>query len=213
MRITQNMMSRGLLDDLQNVTTRLSRTQQKLSSGKQLTAPSDDPFATSRALQLRADLAQNQQYQRNVDEANSWQSTADTALSKVGDIVLRARDLVVQGASDTVGSTARASIAAEITQLIDSVKSEGNAKYAGRFIFSGSATLTQPYQTGASDIYSGNTEIVQREIGPGVQIDLNQPGVNVFGDAAGGLLQTLRTIVSDLQTNNGAALQNADVSL
>jgi flagellar hook-associated protein 3 FlgL len=211
MRITQNMMSRGLLDDLQNVTTRLSRTQQKLSSGKQLTAPSDDPFATSRALQLRADLAQNQQYQRNVDEANSWQSTADTALGKVGDIVLRARDLVVQGASDTIGSTARASIAAEITQLIDSVKSEGNAKYAGRFIFSGSATLTQPYQTGASDTYSGNTEIVQREIGPGVQIDLNQPGVNVFGDSAGGLLQTLRTIVGDLQSNNGAALQNADL--
>jgi flagellar hook-associated protein 3 FlgL len=211
MRITQNMMSRGLLDDLQNVTTRLSRTQQKLSSGKQLTAPSDDPFATSRALQLRADLAQNQQYQRNVDEANSWQSTADTALGKVGDVVLRARDLVVQGASDTIGSTARASIAAEITQLIDSVKSEGNAKYAGRFIFSGSATLTQPYQTGASDTYSGNTEIVQREIGPGVQIDLNQPGVNVFGDSAGGLLQTLRTIVGDLQSNNGAALQNADL--
>jgi flagellar hook-associated protein 3 FlgL len=211
MRITQNMMSRGLLDDLQNVTTRLSRTQQKLSSGKQLTAPSDDPFATSRALQQRADLAQNPQYPRNVDEANSWQSTADTALSKVGDIVLRARDLVVQGASDTIGSTARASIAAEITQLIDSVKSEGNAKYAGRFIFSGSATLTQPYQTGASDTYSGNTEIVQREIGPGVQIDLNQPGVNVFGDSAGGLLQTLRTIVGDLQSNNGAALQNADL--
>jgi len=211
MRITQNMMSRGLLDDLQNVTTRLSRTQQKLSSGKQLTAPSDDPFATSRALQLRADLAQNQQYQRNVDEANAWQSTADTALSKVGDIVLRARDLVVQGASDTVGSTARASIAAEITQLIDSVKSEGNAKYAGRFIFSGSATLTQPYQMGASDAYAGNSEVVKREIGPGVQIDLNQPGVNVFGDASGGLLQTLRTIVGDLQSNNGAALQNADL--
>jgi flagellar hook-associated protein 3 FlgL len=211
MRITQNMMSRGLLEDLQNVTTRLSRTQQKLSSGKELTAPSDDPFATSRALQLRADLAQNQQYQRNVDEANAWQSTADTALSKVGDIVLRARDLVVQGASDTVGSTARASIAAEITQLIDSVKSEGNAKYAGRFIFSGSATLTQPYQMGASDAYAGNSEVAKREIGPGVQIDLNQPGVNVFGDASGGLLQTLRTIVGDLQSNNGAALQNADL--
>jgi flagellar hook-associated protein 3 FlgL len=212
MRITQNMMSRTLLSDLQNVTDRLSRTQSKLSSGKELTAPSDDPFATSRALQMRADLAQNQQYQRNVDEANSWQSSADTSLSKVGDIVLRVRDLVVQGASDTVGSAARASIAAEITQLIDSVKSEGNANYAGRFIFSGSATLTQPYQMGASDAYAGNGEVVKREIGPGVQIDLNQPGINLFGDSSGGLLATLRTIVSDLQSNNGAALQNGDLT-
>jgi flagellar hook-associated protein 3 FlgL len=160
---------------------------------------------------MRADLAQNQQYQRNVDEANSWQSSADTALSKVSDIVLRARDLVVQGASDTVGPAARASIAAEITQLIDSVKTEGNANYAGRYIFSGSATLTQPYQMGVSDAYAGNSEVVKREIGPGVQVDLNQPGINVFGDSSSGLLATLRTIVSDLQSNNGAALQNGDL--
>ena len=53
MRITQNMMSRTLLDDLQNVTTKLSKTQSKLSSGKELTAPSDDPFGTSQALMFR----------------------------------------------------------------------------------------------------------------------------------------------------------------
>ena len=46
-RITQNMLSRSLLLDLQNVTDKLSKTQQKISSGKELTAPSDDPFAAS----------------------------------------------------------------------------------------------------------------------------------------------------------------------
>ena len=53
-RITQNMLSRSLLLDLQNVTDKLSRTQRKISSGKELTAPSDDPFAASQALMLRA---------------------------------------------------------------------------------------------------------------------------------------------------------------
>src|SRR5205807_2333685 len=207
-RITQNMLSRNLLSDLQGDMDKLSATQQKLSSGKELTQPSDDPFGTSRALQYRADLAQNQQYQRNVDEANSWQSVTDTALSKISDSLLRVRDLVVQGANDTSGQSARSDIAAEITQLIDSIKAEGNTQYAGRYVFAGSATTTQPYQMGASDTYSGNAEVMKREIGPNVRIDLNQTGITVLGDTNSGLLKTLRTVVADLQANNGAALQN-----
>jgi flagellar hook-associated protein 3 FlgL len=211
-RITQNMMSRNVLSDLENVTDKLNRTQQKLSSGKELTQPSDDPFGTSRALQLRADLAQNQQYQKNVSEANSWQSVTDTALSNVSDDLLRVRDLVVQAANDTTGASARSDIAAEITQLIDSIKTAGNTQYAGRYVFAGSATTTQPYQVGASDAYSGNAEVLKREIGPGVQIDLNQTGIGVLGDTSTGLLASLRGIVTDLQNNNGAALQNNDLS-
>jgi flagellar hook-associated protein 3 FlgL len=70
-RITQNMLSRSLLLDLHNVTDKLSRTQRKISSGKELTAPSDDPFAASQALMLRQNVALDQQYQRNVAEAQS----------------------------------------------------------------------------------------------------------------------------------------------
>jgi flagellar hook-associated protein 3 FlgL len=210
-RITQNMLNRTLLSDLQNVQGKLSHTQQELSSGKSLMQPSDDPFATSRALQLQNELAQNEQYQRNVSEANSWQSVTDTALGNINDDVQRARDLVVQAANDTSGTSARNDIAAEITQLIDSIKTSGNTQYAGRYVFSGSATLTQPYTTGASDAYGGNAEVVKREIGPNVQIDLNQPGISVIGDTNTGILNTLRTIVNDLQSNNGQALQTTDL--
>ena len=63
MRITQTMVSRNLLDDLGDVTERLSRTQERLSSGKQLTAPSDDPFGVSQALMFRLDVSTQQQYQ------------------------------------------------------------------------------------------------------------------------------------------------------
>jgi flagellar hook-associated protein 3 FlgL len=210
MRITQNMMSRTLLDDLQNVTTKLSSTQHKLSSGKELTAPSDDPFGASQAMLFRNDIAANEQYQRNVGEASSWQQVTDTALSKVNDAVLRARDLLVQGASDTASQN-RGDIASEIDQLIDSIKSDGNAQYAGRYVFAGSATLTQPYQMGASDAYAGNSEIVSREIGQGVRVSLNLPGSSVLGDSSGGLLKVLRDISNDLRTNNSANLQGADL--
>ncbi len=212
MRVTQNMMSRTLLSDIQDVTGQLAATQQKLSSGKQISKPSDDPYGTTRALQFRGELAQNQQYQQNVQDADAWQGVVDSALSSASSIAQRANELLVQGASETTDATGRASIAAEIDQLIDSLKTEGNAQYAGRYVFAGSATLTAPYQLGANDAYAGNTDTIRREIGPGVQMDVNTPGSAVFGDDTSGLIHTLRTISADLRSGNTSALQNADMT-
>ena len=54
MRITQNMMSTSVLNDLENAANQLNLTQQRISSGKQIQEPSDDPFGTSQALQYAA---------------------------------------------------------------------------------------------------------------------------------------------------------------
>ena len=205
-RVTQSMISRTLLSDLNDVADRLSRTQRKLSSGKELERPSDNPYGVTRALQLRDELAANRQYQKNVDELGSWQTVADASLRQIADYVLRARELVVQGANDTVGQTGRDAIAAEIVQLIDSIKTEANTQFGERYVFSGTSTLTPPYQLGTVDAYAGNAEIMVREIGPGVRIDLNITGTDVIGDGATGLLSTLRQVVTDLQSGNTTAL-------
>ena len=76
-------------------------------------------------------------------------------------------DLLIQGATDSAGPAARGAIATEIDQLVDSLKSTANSQYAGRYLFSGSKTLTAPYTLGATDTYAGNSEVVKREIGPG----------------------------------------------
>jgi flagellar hook-associated protein 3 FlgL len=211
-RITQNMLNTTLLYDLQNVTSQLQTSEQQLSSGYKLNKPSDDPYGASQALKLRSDLASNQQYQANVSDANSWQSVADTALGDIGDAVQSARDLVIQGANGTNGASDRQAIVTVLSQLIDSIKTEANTQYAGRYIFSGTSTDTQPYQLGSSDAYSGNTALITREIGAGVQVAINQPGSSIIGDASSGLLATLRTIVSDLQSGNTSALSTTDLS-
>ena len=211
-RITQGMMNQTLLYDLRNVTTQLSTSEQELSSGYKLNKPSDDPYGASQALKLRADLAANTQYQSNVQDANSWQNVADTALGDIGDSIQRARDLVIQGANDTNDASDRQAIVTELNQLIDSIKTDGNTQYAGRYIFSGTATNTQPYQLGSNDAYSGNTAMITREIGVGVQVAINTPGSSVIGDGTGGLLATLRGIVNDLQSGNTNALSTTDLN-
>ena len=210
-RITQNMLNTTLLYDLQNVTSQLQTSEQELSSGYKLNKPSDDPYGAGQALKLRADLSGNHQYQANVSDANSWQSIADTALGDIGDSIQRARDLVIQGGNDTNGASDRQAMVTELTQLIDSIKTDANTQYAGRYIFSGTSTNTQPYKLGSSDAYAGNTALITREIGAGVQVAINQPGSSVIGDASSGLLATLRTIVSDLQSGNTSALNTTDL--
>lgn len=203
-RVTADMTASSLLANLQAVAARLSETQTRLSSGKQLTRPSDDPFGAGRALQLRADVAATTQYRRNVDEASSWQSVTDTALSRVGDVALRARELLVQASNGTLGQQGRDAIAAEIAQLIDSAKTELNTQYAGRYVFSGTATTTAPYQLGdPTDAYGGNTDAIVREIGPGVQVQVNTIG----SDVASGLLGALRSALTNLAAGDTTALQ------
>ena len=211
-RITQGMMNRTLLTDLQSTYQSMSTSEQELSSGEMIQEPSDNPFGASQVLALQANLAANTQYQTNVNDASSWQSVTDTALSDVGNSIERARDLVLQGATSTTDASGRAAIATEITQLIDSIKTDGNTQDGNVFVFSGTATTTQPYQMGANDSYAGNTSSINREIGPGVQVPINQIGQSVLGDSSTGLLASLRTIVSDLNSGNTAALSTTDIA-
>jgi flagellar hook-associated protein 3 FlgL len=207
-RITNQMISRSVLSDLNEVSQRLSKTQQRMSSGKQITRASDDPYGTSRALTLRGDVAGTQQYQRNVSEAVAWQSVTDSALSKITESLHRAHELTIQGASDSAGPAARAAAAAEIDQLIEAVKQEGNASYGGRFVFSGTATSTRPYAIGGSDVYAGDSGTVAREIGPGVSVQVNVLGSAVLGSgqgaADGKLLNVLRDISDHLKSGTTA---------
>jgi flagellar hook-associated protein 3 FlgL len=224
-RITNQMISRSVLADLNDVSTRLSKTQQRMSSGKQITRASDDPYGTSRALTLRSDVAATQQYQRNVGEAVAWQDVTDAALSKITDSVQRAHELAIQGASDAAGPAARKAAAAEIDQLIESVKQEANASFGGRYVFSGTSTNVRPYAVGGADTYAGDAGTVAREIGPGVSVQVNVLGSDVLGNgqaaADGKLLNVLRDIsahlksgtVADANTLRSTDLQGLDANL
>jgi flagellar hook-associated protein 3 FlgL len=225
LRITNQMVSRSVLQDINDISRRLSSTQQKLASGKEITRPSDDPFGTSRALTLRGDVAAAQQYQRNVTEAVSWQNITDAALSKMTDAIHRARELTLRGASDSLGQPARDAIAAEVDQLIEAVKGEANASYGGRYVLSGTLTTTKPYSAGAVDTYVGDNAAIAREIGPGVAVQVNLIGEDLLGNGQVAndalILDNLRDIAqqlrsgtaADLNTMRTTGLQNLDSNL
>jgi flagellar hook-associated protein 3 FlgL len=222
-RITGSMMTRSLLSDINDIANRQDATRRQMSSGKQITRPSDDPYSTARAMSLRADLAGIQQHQRNVQEAQSWMSVTDTTLSSITDLAQRARELVVQGATDTLPQNSRNAIADQIDQLVAGMKQEANATYDGRYVLGGSRTNTRPYdatlQSSASgvapnDTYQGDQASQLREIGPGVTLAVNVHGDEILGGtagASGNLLGVMRDIAAHLRAGDTQALGNADL--
>jgi flagellar hook-associated protein 3 FlgL len=208
------MINRGVLADLNDIAAKVSRTQLKMASGKEILRPSDDPFGTGRALGLRSELAGMEQYRRNAADADGWTTATDTALGSIGDLAQRARALVLRGANGTVAIAEREKVAQEIDQLLAAVKDTANSNYAGRSLFAGTATATKPYAT-ASDAYAGDAGDIVRSIGPGVSVIVNVRGSEVLGDGTDGkLLNTLRDIAGHLRGTTAAdtaALSTTDL--
>lgn len=194
-RITNSMVSRTVLADIQNVQSQLTATQERLSSGKQITKPSDDPFGTSRALLFTSEISANTQYQSNVQDASSWLGTTDTALSSISSDAGRARDLILQGSNGTLDQNDKDAIAAELDQLVDSIKTAGNTQYAGNYVFAGTKTQTAPFTVGGADTYAGDTNAINRSIGQGVTMQVNLTGDQVVSP----VLAAIRQAAVDLR--------------
>jgi flagellar hook-associated protein 3 FlgL len=217
-RITNSMMARTVLSDLNQVANRLTETQRKLSSGKEINRPSDDPYGAGRALALRSELEAIEQHSRNVDEAVGWQTVTDTALGTIGDLAQRARELVVQGATDTLDVTSRNAIAQEIDQIIAGMKQEANATYDGRYVLAGTNTDVRPYdpslQATPNDAFAGNSTAQLREIGPGVTLAVNVTGDEVLGGtatASGDMIDVLRDVATHMRAGDTNALGTTDL--
>ena len=193
-RITQRSVSNTMMSGLQNNLGRLQKLQEQLSSGKQMSRPSDSPVKTVEALQFRSTIRRTEQYVRNADDGLAQLGAADAALTDGLSLTRRARDLVLTGMNDTMGPEGRAALASEIENLRDGLVGVANTRYLDRPVFGGTTAATDAFTPAGS--YQGNTETVLRTVGAGVQVPVNVTGAAVFG--ANGDPDQLFRVLDDL---------------
>lgn len=200
LRVTEGSTSRGALVGLQASAGRLSALQQQLSSGRQITRPSDNPTGTVSALQLRAQLKQLSQYQASGTDALGWLTTVDSAYSSISSQLQQVRTLVLQGMNTGTGSaTSNEALAQQVDQARASLLSLANASYLGRPVFGGTTAGTVAFDNAGN--YVGDNGTVSRTVGANTTVDLNTPGTTGFGPNGNNLFDLLSTISSDLRTN------------
>ncbi len=213
-RITTLMSQQSILSNINNVQDQLATTEQQLSTGRTINQPSDNPYGASLAISLNQDLSSLTNYSNSVTDGTAWTTAATTSLTNIQSMLQRAQELVVESANGTLSSADLSASAAEINQLTEAVKQEANAQYNGQYIFSGSATGTAPYSTATGDVYQGNSAAVTRQIGPNASLQVNTDISQLLGSGQGAndgkLLDTLRTIASDMTSGTSAGV--ADLS-
>ena len=192
MRTTNNMLINNMMNYISNNLVRMDKYQGQLATGKKIRVPSDDPVVAARALKLRTDVAEIEQYKRNVQDALSWLDITEATLSNIGDVLHRARELAVQGANGTNSPDDMEKIRSEVEQLKTQTIHLANTSYAGRYIFSGFKTNEKLINDDESDpdfgnfkIAVSNSERIKFEIGIGDDINVNVPGGDLFNNGSG----------------------------
>jgi flagellar hook-associated protein 3 FlgL len=189
----------------------------QLSTGKQLNDPSDDPGRIAQDLTLRTAIGANAQQSTNVQSAVSQLTTTDSALSSLTNVVQSARQLAIQGASNTLTDDQRTALASQVDQLLQQAIAIGNTQYAGRYVFAGTAATTNPpvQQQGnpiAGVTFAGNEQEQGQLIYNGQEFALSTTFAAAFNyqapNGSPDVFQTLITLRNTLQ-NKTAVDQSA----
>ena len=215
MRVTDQILVDLTVQNLWDNENRIAEIQNQLTTGKRLSKISDAPQDGARALTIQASIDQGNQYLRNIDAASSWLSATDTALANVSQALLRAQELAVEGANDTLSAADRQAMASEVDALIGQMVQVGNSTYADSYLFAGAATTSAPFAyTGGVVTYTNSdpvsaTAALTREISTSMRIQVNTIGHDPTTGAAlfDRVFAALTSFRQALQANNTAAIK------
>ena len=141
MRITNNVIMRNTKTNINGNKNTVNDMNNQMSSQKKIALPSDDPVIAVRALRLRSNLGELDQYlHTNIEQADSWLDITETAVSNISSLLNKIYDNCVHGANDTLSQEDRRTILTQLKQNRDQIHSEGNTDYAGRTVFTGYKT-------------------------------------------------------------------------
>jgi flagellar hook-associated protein 3 FlgL len=213
-RITPLMSTAQVLQNINTLQDQMDTTEEQLSTGKTINQPSDNPYGASLAISLNTDLSGLSNYTNSVSDGTAWTQAATSSLDNMQSMVQRVQELVVEASNGTESASDLSATADEVDQLKDAIKQEANSQYNGQYIFSGTATGTEPYSSSTGDVFQGNTSAVTREIGPSSSLQVNTDVSSLLGSGSsagdGKLLDTLTQISNDL--NGGTSADVADLS-
>lgn len=117
--IGNNISSLKISNDLQTTSKALSRSLERLSTGKRINSAKDDAAGLSSVVELESQIRGLKQANLNISSTLGLLQTADSAISVQVDILQRMRELAIQGASGGLTATDRTSLTSQLQSLRD----------------------------------------------------------------------------------------------
>ncbi|MES2563842.1 MAG: flagellar hook-associated protein FlgL [Pseudomonadota bacterium] len=183
MRLSTNMLYELGIRGVQGQQVQQMDLQQKISAGRRVLKPSDDPIASSAILGVTQAAAVNNQYALNAQNAQATLSLEESALGDATRVLQDMKKLIIQAGNPVLSSQDRGLIAIEVKVLYEELMGIANRKDGtDQFIFSGYQGSTQPFAETAPGVvaYSGDDGQRLAQIGSQRRVAMSDSGSEVF---------------------------------
>ncbi|EJG0740812.1 flagellin FliC [Cronobacter sakazakii] len=196
--INTNLLSLTTQTNLNKSQSALGTAIERLSSGLRINSAKDDAAGQAIANRMTSQVKGMTQAARNANDGISLVQTAEGNLNEINTNLQRIRELAVQAANDTNGSTDLASINTEITQrLLEIDRIAGGANFNGKSLLNGNVKTALKIQVGAGTSDNDTISI----------------GTNALINATSGSLSTtLKTSITD-NTTAQTVISAADAAI
>ncbi|MGE5613332.1 MAG: flagellin [Bacillota bacterium] len=142
MIINNNISAINTRNQLFVTNTSMTKSMEKLSSGKRINRAADDAAGLSISEKMRAQIRGLNQAARNAQDGISLIQTAEGALDEVSNMLVRLKELAVQKANGTYNNEDRSNLSLEMDSLGDEIDNIfANTKFNGSAVLTTSATI------------------------------------------------------------------------
>ncbi|MEN6617568.1 MAG: hypothetical protein ABFD12_13510 [Syntrophorhabdus sp.] len=173
MRISETMRYRLFQTYINKVGLQLTDTEEKVSTGKNINAPSDDPIIFARSVEYDSELSLGNQFNDNLQRLTTMVGMYDSSLTNIEDELSNLS--VMANTFGTADSGVRQSYVENVKNIIEHLVTIGNTRLGNSYIFGGQEAGEAPFQLNTD--YSVSYNVAQRaEDATDIYIDKEQLG-------------------------------------
>jgi flagellar hook-associated protein 3 FlgL len=182
MRISSNTIYDLSVSAMNRQQTQLLKTQLQISANRRILTPSDDPIASSRALEISQADSINTQYGTNAQTAAGRLAMTEQTLGRVVDLLQSIRESAITAGNGSFTASDRESVAQDIQAMYDELLTVANTTDGeGNYLFSGFQTDLMPFSSTAAGVqYVGDDGQRLVQVASGRQIAVSESGADVF---------------------------------
>jgi flagellin len=187
----------------------MSKAMEQLSTGKRINTAADDAAGLAIGNRMTSQIKALNQGVRNANDAISMMQTAEGATKEITNMLQRMRELSVQAANDTYGTTDRTAISTEVGQLQAEVtRIATNTQWNGMAILSSTTAYSAvSFQVGTEgDAASQITMAFSAMSAGALTVAALTVSSNTFAQAAIELLDTAITTVDTFRSTLGSKI-------
>ncbi|AYY81246.1 flagellar hook-associated protein FlgL [Proteus cibarius] len=229
MRLSSNQIFSQRMDNITSSQSKWMTEGNKISSGRRVEKPSDDPMAASQAVMVKQSESRNQQYATARGFAKNSMSLQMSLASQMVNITTKIQETLVAAGNDaTLSDEDRSSLADQLQGLKDQLVGIGNTKDGvGRYIFAGFQSDKPPFVADATGkiTYQGGDKQITQKVDSNIEMVTNFTGIETLQssgskgtapdifEALDGAITALREpLTGKPQADRDAALEKIDAA-